>query len=93
MTKLMLSVATLALLAGPANASEFYKISVTRKGQDLYKIDNQDIYIKTRYCYEYVHYQEAILQIDSPSGYTIGKLIFVNSFGSNNECDVEKVIS
>jgi hypothetical protein len=68
----------------------YYKIEVTRKGQDLYEVVGQSIYVKTRYCYEYVYYTDAILEIDSSSGYTIGEIIFVDEGGS--KCDVEKLL-
>lgn len=53
-----------------------YEVSVTRKGQDLYKIDGQNIFIATRYCYEYAYSEDVILIIESNIGYTIGKIIF-----------------
>ena len=71
-------------------ASEYYKVQVTRKDQDLYKIDYQNIYIKTRYCYEYVYYSDAILKIDSNYGYNIGEIIFVGN--GNSKCDIEKIL-
>jgi hypothetical protein len=71
-------------------ASEYYKVDVTRKSQDLYEVTGQGIYVKTRFCYEYVYYSEAILKIDAPAGYTIGEIIFVGSGG--NKCDIEKLL-
>lgn len=53
-----------------------YAISITRKGSNLYKIDGKNIYIKTRYCHEYSHGQDAILKVEGSYGYTKGKLIF-----------------
>jgi len=53
-----------------------YKITVKRESQDLYKITNQDIYIKTRYCYEYAYSEDVILEIESNSGYSIGTIYF-----------------
>jgi hypothetical protein len=76
--------------ASDAFASDYYKVDVTRKGQDFYEVVGRGIYIKTRYCYEYVYGSEAILKIDSPSGYTVGEIIFVGNGG--NKCDVEKVL-
>ena len=54
-----------------------YSITVTRKGQDFYQIDGTNIFIKTRYCYEYSYSQDAFLIIDSQSGYNKGKIIFL----------------
>jgi hypothetical protein len=78
------------LVCSPSWGSDYYKVDVTRKGQDLYAVDGQGIYIKTRYCYEYVYSTEAILKIDSPSGYTVGEIIFVGNGGS--KCDIEKLL-
>jgi hypothetical protein len=71
-------------------AFDYYKVQVTRKSQDFYEVAGQGIYIKTRYCYEYVYYSDAIVKIDSPYGYTVGEIIFVNDGGS--KCDIEKVL-
>lgn len=53
-----------------------YKVKVTRKGSNLYKVEQTDIYIETKYCYEYATYEEAILKVTSSYGYTKGTLIF-----------------
>lgn len=71
-------------------ASDIYKVEVTRKSQDLYEVVGQNIYIKTRYCYEYVYFEEVILELENMRGYNIGELIFINSGG--NKCDVEKLL-
>ena len=71
-------------------AADYYKVQVTRKSQDFYEVVGSNIYIKTRYCYEYVYYEDAILKIDSPYGYNVGEIIFVGSNGA--KCDVERVL-
>ena len=53
-----------------------YVVNVTRKGSDLYKVDDKNIYIKTRYCYEYSYGQEVVLKVEGAYGYTKGKIIF-----------------
>jgi hypothetical protein len=53
-----------------------YAISVTRKGSNLYLIDNKNIYIETKYCYEYSMMQKAVLKVESNFGMTKGKLVF-----------------
>ena len=78
-----------SILPVVVHASDVYKVTVTRKGQDLYEVQGGQVYIKTRYCYEYVYGDESILRIDSPAGYSVGKLIF----NSGTSCDVEKVLS
>ena len=93
MRKILIPAALIfATQTAPVHASEFYKISVSRKDNNFYKVDGQEIYIKTRYCYEYATNQDSILQVDSNTGFTIGKLIFTNTYGSNTECDVEKIL-
>ena len=77
-------------LSGDAIAADYYKVNVTRKSQDLYEVNYQGIYIKTRYCYEYVYGSEAIVKIDSPYGYSVGEIIFVGNGGS--KCDIEKIL-
>ena len=78
------------LIRNDAIASEFYQVTVTREEQDLYRVLGQNLYIKTRYCYEYVYYEDAILRIDSQSGFNIGIIIFDN--GDGDKCDVEKLL-
>ncbi len=53
-----------------------YKVKVTRKGSNLYKVEQTDLYIETKYCYEYATFEEAILKVTSSYGYTKGTLIF-----------------
>lgn len=79
-----------AFAASHAAASEYYKVVVTRKAQDLYEVLGQGLYIKTRFCYEYVYYSEAIVQIDSPYGYSVGTIYFVGGGGA--KCDIEGIL-
>ena len=83
-------VVCVLLASSGAFASDYYKVEVTRKSQDLYEVVGQGVYIKTRYCYEYVYSSEAILKIDSTVGYNIGEIVFVGDGG--NKCDVERVL-
>ncbi|MDN3676289.1 hypothetical protein QWY90_03075 [Flavobacterium paronense] len=53
-----------------------YKVKLTRKGSNLYKVEQTDLYIETKYCYEYATYEEVILKVTSSYGYTKGTLIF-----------------
>jgi hypothetical protein len=53
-----------------------YVLNVTRKNANLYKIDGSDLYIKTKYCYEYGYSVEVVLDWESNYGYTKGNLIF-----------------
>jgi hypothetical protein len=53
-----------------------YKVRLTRKVSNLYKVEQSDLYIETKYCYEYATYEEVILKVTSSYGYTKGTLIF-----------------
>lgn len=53
-----------------------YSEYLTRKGDDLYKVDGYNLFIKTSMCYEYAYGQEAIIEIQSSSGYTFGEVTF-----------------
>jgi hypothetical protein len=86
----ILAVLASASAISTASATDYYKAQVTRKSQDFYEVVGQGIYIKTRYCYEYVYYSDAILKIDSPYGYNVGEIIFVEDGGG--KCDIEKLL-
>jgi len=53
-----------------------YVVKITRKGKDLYKVDGKNIYIETKFCYEYSNSEEIVLKIESSYGYSKGKVIF-----------------
>ena len=53
-----------------------YKVNVTRKANNLYKVEGTDYYIVTNFCYEYSYSDEAILSVESQYGYSKGKLFF-----------------
>src|SRR3546814_5991112 len=42
----------------PSIAQSRYEVSVTRKAQNFYKVDNQRFWIKTKYCYKYLRSEE-----------------------------------
>jgi hypothetical protein len=66
--------------------SSDYEVQITRKYQNLYKVDNTDIWIQTRYCYEYSYSEKAILKY-SGYGFSKGELIFKNG----GKYDVEEI--
>lgn len=80
--------AALAIVATPlsAAAADYYRVNVRRVEQNLYRDTTSRMYIKTRYCYEYVYGEDAILVWDGPRSWS-NKLIF----DSGSECDVEGV--
>lgn len=61
-----------------------YKLQVSRAGSNIYKVYLKDIYIITKYCYEYAYYEEAYLRMN---GYS-GKIIFLEG---DEACDVKAV--
>ncbi|MBD3350440.1 MAG: hypothetical protein GF364_03035, partial [Candidatus Lokiarchaeota archaeon] len=61
-----------------------YRLIVTRKGSNIYKVMNKDIYIETKYCYQYVYFADALLKMN---GYT-GEIIFIDQ---NSKCYVKSV--
>lgn len=54
-----------------------YEITVTRIDTNIYRVERTDFIIETKYCYEYSHYQKAILMYENSYGYSKGKLVFV----------------
>lgn len=68
----------------PYSLADDYRVSVTRKGSNLYKVTGKNIYIHTRYCYEYVYYGDAILRM---SGYS-GEIVFLDE---GKKCGVKAV--
>ena len=64
---------------------DYYKVTVTRKAQDVYQDSTTRTVIITRWCYEYVYYEEAILEWSGADG----RLIFISG---GSVCDVERVI-
>lgn len=81
---LLATLAALMTLQAGSVLAENYEVSLTRKGSNVYKIDDKDIIIQTRYCYVYAYSEEAIFKA---SGYG-GELIF---FDSKDKCDVKAV--
>jgi hypothetical protein len=53
-----------------------YKINVSSKGSNLFKVENTNLFIETNFCYEYCYWQEVILNIENSYGNTKGKIIY-----------------
>ncbi len=53
-----------------------YKVRLSRKGSNIYKVEGTKFWIETRYCYEYANWEEVILIVESNYGYSKGKIIF-----------------
>lgn len=64
--------------ADSASAASSYQLTVTRKEKNLYKVTGKDLFIVTKYCYEYVYYADAILRTSGVAS----ELIFVDQHSS-----------
>lgn len=53
-----------------------YSFSITRKGNNLYRVNGTSFYLEKQFCYEYVYFQDVILFVRN-SKYYKGELIFV----------------
>ncbi len=82
--QLKASLAALMCLQAVPALAENYEVNLTRKGSNVYKIDDKDSIIQTRHCYVYAYSEEAIFKA---SGYG-GEVIF---FDSKDKCDVKAV--
>lgn len=48
----------------PARLKEgTYQVMLTRKGRNIYQLDNMDYVIETKYCNEYAHKDKALLKV------------------------------
>lgn len=57
----------------------YYHIQVKWEAQNLYKVEGQNIWIKTQMCahFQSLYPEDAILKIDSAYSYNIGELHFL----------------
>lgn len=90
MKKLILLVIILGFV-GLAASRETYRVTVTRKESNLYKIDGTKTYIKTKHCEEYCYSEQAVLVYERYS--TRNKLIFDKRPGKSPECEVEDLLT
>ncbi len=48
----------------PARMKEgTYHVTITRKGKNIYRLDNMDYVIETKYCNEYAHKDKDLLKV------------------------------
>ena len=53
------------LLCTPLASADYYSVTLTRKDSNWYKIENvSGMYIRTKYCYEYVYWDDCTLEVD-----------------------------
>ncbi len=79
--KRLLLLLILMVLAAPALAS--YRVTVSREGSNLYKIVGTDNYIKTRYCYVYGSWLNALVNEGAATIYFIDQ---------DEECRIARII-
>ncbi len=53
-----------------------YEISISKSGDNLYKVESTNFYIKTLFCLELAFYEDVILIVESNNSYFKGKIIF-----------------
>lgn len=79
---MMVASRTGVLLAvAMSTQSAAYEVNVTRQDANLYEATGSKVLITTRYCYEYVYYEDAILRTSGRGG----QLIFLST---RESCDV-----
>lgn len=54
-----------------------YNVTLTRKDANLYQVDGTSLYIRTKFCYEYVYSGKAVLVLHRGSRYSYGEVIFL----------------
>ena len=53
-----------------------YEVEVTRKGKNVYQLEDTEFVIETKYCNEYARRDDALLKVESNYASTKGVLIF-----------------
>jgi hypothetical protein len=57
----LFSCCSVLLTPAIAGAEERYRVLVTRKESDLYRVDGTSFWIRTSMCFEYAYSQDAVL--------------------------------
>lgn len=70
-------------------AGDIFKVNVTLKEPNIYRIENKNTFIKTKNCLQESQNEEATLKIEPTKGVGMGKITFRNGVS----CDVEKMFS
>ena len=55
-----------------------YTVNITRIESNVYKIEGTDLYIVTKFCYEYCYSEEVLLIIENWGGRSRGEVVFYN---------------
>lgn len=70
-------VAEIAMILKPVRIEERqHEVEITRKGKNLYIINNTKYCFETQYCIEQANYNKATLVVTSNFGQIKGKIIF-----------------
>jgi hypothetical protein len=85
MKRFLLLMAVFLMVSLSVHA-EVYRIFISLEDSNLYKDQISNLYIHTRYCYEYVYGQEAVLYYEP---YSYGNKIV---FKDGNMCPVAEVL-
>jgi len=85
MHKLIAGLLTLSL-AAPAHA-EYYRLNLTRVGENLYRESSTNIVIVTRNCHAYLYMEDVILNFSEPGAFD--NMIVLNAEG--DYCEVKEV--
>lgn len=83
----LLLATLLALFAASSPlTAELYRVTVSREAQNLYRVEYAvtDTYIKTRYCYVYAYFEEAIVDTDD---------MVIHFLDSEDQCDIDSILS
>lgn len=79
-----------SLACQPVLASDYFRVNVKRISRDLYQVIGQDIWIRTRFCFELAYEVEAVLKMDARLGYAVGRIKFIG--GTNDECEIAELL-
>lgn len=73
----MNDVAEMEYILTPTRVDEGkYTVNITRIESNVYRIDGTDLYIVTKYCYEYYYSEEVLLIIENFGGRSRGEVVF-----------------
>jgi hypothetical protein len=60
-----------------------YRATVTREDDNLYRVESSGLYVKTRYCYVYCYYEDALIDTDD---------MVIHFLDSEEECEIDKIL-
>ena len=80
------ALAVAAILLSGLAPAELYRVTVSREASNLYRVEYSpsDVYIKTRYCYVYCYYEDAVVDTDD---------MVIHFLDSDEECDIAKLLT